>query len=205
MTQVTESTWLKVELCDLNPSLSGQLQLPRVLLRNVVFFPLFSQPMGFFRRLLSAGSKRSKKRSSAKEETQDLRQYHSQTLPVLSEVESEAAANRLLRSASSRLGAMHHKAGDDPLPLLPNRECTSPSCRISLRKTLPVKLILNSTKIRLRLVHYRSFLTVSHLSAGSSSFTHGRLAHPLVSPVELDTLATFSPRKQSLLFVVGSP
>lgn len=79
--------------------------------------------MGFLKRLLSGGSKRSKKRSSAKEETQDLRRYHSQTLPVLLEVESEAAANRLLRSASSRLGAMHNNAGDDPLPPLPNREC----------------------------------------------------------------------------------
>ena len=86
--------------------------------------------MGFLKRLLSAGSKRNKKRSSVKSgETQDLRRYHSQTLPVLSEVESEAAANRLLRSASSRLGAMCYSAGDDPLPPLPNRKCTlSPRC-----------------------------------------------------------------------------
>jgi len=86
--------------------------------------------MGFLKRLLSAGSKRSKKRSSAKaEETKDLRRYHSQTLPVLSEVESEAAANRLLRSASSRLGAMCYSTADDQLPPLPNRKQTlTPSC-----------------------------------------------------------------------------
>lgn len=88
--------------------------------------------MGFFRRLLSAGSKRGKKRSSAKEETQDLRRQHSQTLSVLSEVDYEAAANRLLRSASSRLGAMHHNAGDDPLPPLPNRGYTPSLCRTLL-------------------------------------------------------------------------
>lgn len=76
--------------------------------------------MGFFKRLLSAGSKRNKKKSSAKEEVPDLRRYHSQTLPVLSEVESEAAANRLLRTASSRLGAMRYGTGDEPLPPLPN-------------------------------------------------------------------------------------
>ena len=92
--------------------------------------------MGFLKRLLSAGSKRSKKRSSAKEEPQDLRRYHSQTLPVLSEVESEAAANRLLRSASSRLGAMYQSAGDDPLPPLPNRECTLSLSRVLLRSPL---------------------------------------------------------------------
>jgi len=87
--------------------------------------------MGFFRRLLSGGSKRSKKGSSAEKETQDLRRYESQPLPVLSEVESEAAANRLLRSASSRLGAMRYNAGDDPLPPLPNRECTPfPRCML---------------------------------------------------------------------------
>ena len=87
--------------------------------------------MGFLKRLLS---KRSKKRSSAKaEETQDLRRYHSQTLPVLSEVESEAAANRLLRSASSRLGAMCYSVGDDQLPPLPNRKYTLPLCRVLLR------------------------------------------------------------------------
>ena len=79
--------------------------------------------MGFLKRLLSAGSKRSKKKSSAKE-IQDLRRCHSQTLPVLLEVDSEAAANRLLRSASSKLGAMCYSAVDDPLPPLPNRECT---------------------------------------------------------------------------------
>ena len=78
--------------------------------------------MGFFKRLLSAGSKKSKKGSSVKKEAQDLRRYESQPLPVLSEVDSEAAANRLLRSASSRLGAMRYNAGDDPLPPLPNRE-----------------------------------------------------------------------------------
>ena len=89
--------------------------------------------MGFFKRLLSGGSKRSKKKSSAKEETQDLRRYQSQTLPVLTEVETEVAANRLLRSASSRLGAMHGGASDDPLPALPNRKCTPSHCRIPLR------------------------------------------------------------------------
>ena len=86
--------------------------------------------MGFLKRLLSAGSKRSKKKSSAKEKAQDLRRYQSQTLPVLSEVESEAAANRLLRSASSRLGAMCYSVGDDPLPPLPNRECAPSPCRV---------------------------------------------------------------------------
>ena len=89
--------------------------------------------MGFLKRLLSAGSKRSKKKSSAMEETKDLRPYHSQTLPVLSEVESEAAANRLLRSASSRLGAMCYTASDDPLPPLPNRKCTPSLCHVLLR------------------------------------------------------------------------
>ena len=59
-----------------------------------------------------------------------MQRYHSQTLPVLMEVDSEAAANRLLRSASSRLGAMHSSAGDDPLPPLPNREYPPPLRRI---------------------------------------------------------------------------
>lgn len=90
--------------------------------------------MGFFKRLFSGGSKKSKKRSSAKEETQDLRRYHSQTLSVLSEVESEVTANRLLRSASSRIGVMYHSTGDEPLPPLPNRECTLPLCRTFLRR-----------------------------------------------------------------------
>lgn len=91
--------------------------------------------MGFLKRLLSAGSRRSKKKSSAKEEIQDLQPYRSQTLPVVLEVESEAAANRLLRSASSRLGAMHSSAGDDPLPPLPNRKCTPLLRRFSLRNS----------------------------------------------------------------------
>lgn len=90
--------------------------------------------MGFFKRLLSAGSKKNKKKPSAKEEAQDLRRYHSQTLPVLSEAESEAAADRLLRTASSRLGAMRYTTGDEPLPNLPNRMCTPPVCRVFLRQ-----------------------------------------------------------------------
>lgn len=94
--------------------------------------------MGFFKRLLSAGSKRNKKKSSAKEEAQDLRRYHSQTLPVLSEAESEAAADRLLRTASSRLGAMRYGTGDEPLPTLPNRKCMPPHRHVLLRP-LPCK------------------------------------------------------------------
>lgn len=89
--------------------------------------------MGFFKRLLSAGSKRNKKKSSAKEETKDLRRYHSQALPILAEAESEAAANQLLRSASSRLGAMRSRTGDEPLPPLPNREFMPLLCCILLR------------------------------------------------------------------------
>lgn len=92
--------------------------------------------MGFFKRLLSVRSKRNKKRSSAKEDARDLRQSRSQTLPALFEVESEVTANRLLRSASSRLGTMRRSAGDDPLPPLPNRECTPSYCRIPLRNPL---------------------------------------------------------------------
>ncbi|KAF9784936.1 hypothetical protein BJ322DRAFT_1099973 [Thelephora terrestris] len=84
--------------------------------------------MGFFKRLLSAGSKKNKKKSSAKEEARDLRRYHSQTLPTLSESESEAAANRLLRTASSRLGAMRYSTGDEPLPSLPNRSSALEIC-----------------------------------------------------------------------------
>lgn len=152
--------------------------------------------MGFFKRLLSGASKRSKKASSTKKEAQDLRRFESQPLPVLSEVESEAAANRLLRSASSRLGAMHYNTGDDPLPPLPNRECALPLPRIFL-KALLVKLTPNSTRKKLRLVHYHSFLTVSCFPAGTLSFTHGSSAHPLVSPIELNSPTAFSPRKQS--------
>jgi len=152
--------------------------------------------MGFFKRLLSSRSKRSKKASSTKKEAQDLRRFESQPLPVVSEVESEAAANRLLRSASSRLGAMHYNTGDDPLPPLPNRECTLPLPRIFL-KALLVKLIQNSTRTRLRLVHYHSFLTVSRFPAGTPNFTHDPSAHPLVSPIEPNSPTAFSPRKQS--------
>src|SRR5882762_10220692 len=89
--------------------------------------------MGFFKRLLSAGSRKNKNKSSAKEETKDLRRYHSQTLPVLSEADPEATANRLLRTASSRLGAMRYSAGDEPVPPLPNRECMLPLCCVLLR------------------------------------------------------------------------
>ena len=151
--------------------------------------------MGFFKRLLSSRSKKSKKASSTKE-ARDLRRFESQPLPVLSEVESEAAANRLLRSASSRLGAIHYNTGDDPLPPLPNRECTLPLPRIFL-KALLVKLTPNSTRTRLRLVHYHSFLTVSRFLAGTPSFIHDPSAHPLVSPIEPSSPTAFSPRKQS--------
>ena len=118
------STWPEVELST-STSLTvtdGHLRLPQTPLRSVVPLPLLSQTMGFFKRLLSAGSRKNKNKSSAKEETKDLRRYHSQTLPVLFEAESEATANRLLRTASSRLGTVHCSSGDEPLPPLPNRE-----------------------------------------------------------------------------------
>jgi hypothetical protein len=89
--------------------------------------------MGFFKRLLSAGSRKNKKISTAKEEAQELRRYQSLTLTVLSEAESEAAADRLLRTASSRLGTMRYSAGDEPLPPLPNRELASPLFLVLLR------------------------------------------------------------------------
>jgi len=151
--------------------------------------------MGFFKRLLSAGSKRSKKRSSPKEETRDLQPYHSQTLPVLSEVESEAAANRLLRSASSRLGAMHYSTGDEPLPPLPNRECMPSShSRILLKnpscEAHPEVDEEAETRSLPFLPNRRSH------AFWDTSCTYSCSAHPLISRAELNTLAAFSPRKQ---------
>ena len=154
--------------------------------------------MGFFKRLLSAGSKKNKKRPSAKEETQDLRHYRSQTLPAWSEVESETAANRLLRSASSRLGAMHPSAGDEPLPPLPNREQTPSLCCVSLMGS-PYQAHPEFDEDEAETRSLPFLPNRKQSSRGDAGFTHGHSAHPLVSPVELNPLTPFSPRKQ------GSP
>ena len=150
--------------------------------------------MGFFKRLLSAGSKKTKKKLDAKEDVHDLRRYHSQTLPVLSEAESEATANRLLRTASSRLGAMRYSAGDEPAPPLPNRECMPPSA--SSCCNLPfMKLILKSVK-KPGLAHCHSFLIVGVSPLMMSVCADNFSAHPLVSPAELNTISAPPPRKQ---------
>jgi hypothetical protein len=154
--------------------------------------------MGFFKRLLSAGSKKNKKISSAKEEAQEMRRYHSLTLPVLLEADSEAAANRLLRTASSRLGAMRYSAGDEPLPPLPNREFASPLCCFVLLRRPPRKAhpeVEEEAKTRtLPFLPNRRYMPMI-----TSTFAHGCSAHPLVSPAELNTLAPYSPRKQGML------
>lgn len=159
--------------------------------------------MGFFKRLLSAGSKRSKKSSSAKGETQDLRRRHSQTLSVLSEVESEAAANRLLRSASSRLGVLCNSAGDEPLPPLPNRERTpSLCCTLLTRPPCKAHPEVNDDEADTRSLPFLPNRKSS--SCWDAEFYSQDPAHPLISRDELNSLTTLSPRGQGFLVHNGS-